>query len=159
MPEIAFDPLDPTQRSDPFPVYAEARREAPVFYAPAFDLWVVTRYDDVLAMLKDHEAFSSRNALRSSPREPLPEVREVLAQGWPRMPIIVDSDPPLHGRIRRPITKAFTPRRVSKALDRLLSSERILAACREWQQRIRAEDPVKHACDLLEETYDRHKRG
>lgn len=54
---------------------------------------------------------------------------------------------------------AFTPRRVSKALDRLLSSERILAACREWQQRIRAEDPVKHACDLLEETYDRHKRG
>ena len=119
MPEIAFDPLDPTQRSDPFPVYAEARREAPVFYAPAFDLWVVTRYDDVLAMLKDHEAFSSRNALRSSPREPLPEVREVLAQGWPRMPIIVDSDPPLHGRIRRPITKAFTPRRVGELAPRI----------------------------------------
>jgi len=119
VPEIAFDPLDPTQRSDPFPVYAEARREAPVFYAPAFDLWVVTRYDDVLAMLKDHEAFSSRNALRSSPREPLPEVREVLAQGWPRMPIIVDSDPPLHGRIRRPITKAFTPRRVGELAPRI----------------------------------------
>lgn len=119
MREIAFDPLDPAQRADPFPVYAEARRDAPVFYAPAFDLWVVTRYDDVLAVLKDDEAFSSRNALRSSPREPLPEVREVLAEGWPQMPIIVDSDPPLHGRIRRPITKAFTPRRVAELAPRI----------------------------------------
>ena len=29
-----------------------AREEEPVFYAPAFDLWVVTRYEDVLAVLK-----------------------------------------------------------------------------------------------------------
>jgi UDP:flavonoid glycosyltransferase YjiC (YdhE family) len=52
---------------------------------------------------------------------------------------------------------AFTPRRVSKALDRLLSSGRVLRACREWQLRIRAADPVKHACDLLEEIYDRRR--
>lgn len=119
MPEIAFDPLDPAQRADPFPVYAAARRDAPVFYAPAFDLWVVTCHEDVLAVLKDDAAFSSRNALRSGPREQLPEVREVLAQGWPQMPIIVDSDPPLHGRIRRPITKAFTPRRVADLAPRI----------------------------------------
>lgn len=119
MPEIAFDPLSPEQRADPFPVYAEARRDAPVFYAPAFDLWVVTRYDDVLAVLKDHETFSSRNALRSAPHEPPPEVREVLAEGWPEMPIILDSDPPLHERIRRPITKAFTPRRVAELAPRI----------------------------------------
>ena len=119
MREIAFDPLDPAQRADPFPVYAEARREAPVFHVAAYDLWVVTRHEDVLAVLKDDETFSSRNALRSSPREPLPEVREVLARGWPQMPIIVDSDPPLHGRIRRPITKAFTPRRVAELAPRI----------------------------------------
>ena len=52
---------------------------------------------------------------------------------------------------------AFTPRGVSKALDRLLSSERVLAACREWQERVRAADAVTRACDLLEETYDRHR--
>jgi cytochrome P450 len=85
-----------------------------VSYAPAYDLWVVTRYDDVMRVLKDEETFSSRNALRSSPREPEPEVRAVLAEGWPEMPIIVDSDPPLHTRIRRPITKAFTPRRIAE---------------------------------------------
>ena len=116
---VVFDPLDPAQRADPYPVYAALRRDAPVVYAPAYDLWVVTRHDDVLRVLKDEETFSSRNALRSSPREPLPEVRAVLAEGWPEMPIIVDSDPPLHTRIRRPITKAFTPRRTAELEPRI----------------------------------------
>jgi cytochrome P450 len=114
-----FDPLDPDQRADPYPVYATLRRETPVVYAPAYDLWVVTRYHDVLRVLKDEETFSSRNALRSSPREPLPEVRTVLAEGWPEMAIIVDSDPPLHTRIRRPITAAFTPRRIAELEPRI----------------------------------------
>jgi cytochrome P450 len=116
---VRFDPLDPEQRADPYPVYAQLRREEPVSYAPAFDLWVVSRYEDVLAVLKDEETFSSRNALRSAPHEPPPEVRAVLAEGWPEMPIIVDSDPPLHSRIRRPITKAFTPRRVAELEPRI----------------------------------------
>jgi cytochrome P450 len=80
----------------------------------------------VLRVLKDEETFSSRNALRSSPREPLPEVRAVLAEGWPEMPIIVDSDPPLHTRIRRPITKAFTPRRVGGLEPRIAAIAREL---------------------------------
>jgi cytochrome P450 len=125
-PPTTFDPLDPEQRANPYPVYAAMRREAPVVYAPAYDLWVVTRYDDVLRVLKDEETFSSRNALRSSPREPLPEVRAVLAEGWPEMPIIVDSDPPLHTRIRRPITKAFTPRRGAEREPRIAAIAREL---------------------------------
>ena len=55
MTQIAFDPLDAAQREDPFPVLELARRERPVFHAPQFDLWVVTRHDDVLAVLKDHD--------------------------------------------------------------------------------------------------------
>jgi cytochrome P450 len=117
--ELRFDPLDPEQRANPYPVYARLRRERPVHYAPALDLWVVTRHADVLAVLKDDETFSSRNALRSSPHDPPPEVRAALAEGWPEMPIIVDSDPPLHTRIRRPITKAFTPRRVAELEPRI----------------------------------------
>ena len=62
---VRFDPLDPEQRADPYPVYAQLRREEPVSYAPAFDLWVVARHEDVLAVLKDDETVSSRNALRS----------------------------------------------------------------------------------------------
>jgi cytochrome P450 len=109
---VVFDPLDPTQREDPFPVLDRAREEQPVFYAAQFDLWVVTRYDDVLAVLKDHDTFSSAGALKSSPEPFPPEVEAVLADGWPTMPYIIELDPPLHDRIRGLVTRAFTPRRI-----------------------------------------------
>ncbi len=106
-----FDPLSPQQREDPFALLAMARREQPVFYAPGVDLWVVTRYHDVLAVLKDHETFSSSGALKSAP---LPEaVAAVLADGYRDMPYIIEVDPPLHDRIRGLATKAFTPRRIA----------------------------------------------
>jgi cytochrome P450 len=103
-----------------------ARREQPVFYAPGVDLWVVTRYHDVLAVLKDHETFSSSGALKSAP---LPEaVAAVLADGYRDMPYIIEVDPPLHDRIRGLATKAFTPRRIAslepairRIVDELLS--------------------------------------
>jgi cytochrome P450 len=106
-----FDPLSPEQREDPFAILAAARREQPVFHAAGLDLWVVTRYDDVLAVLKDHETFSSTGALKSAP---LPDaVAAVLAEGYRDMPYIIEIDPPLHDRIRGLATKAFTPRRIA----------------------------------------------
>lgn len=108
-----FDPLAPDQRESPFGVLALARRERPVFYAPELDLWVVTRHDDVLAVLKDHRAFSSTGALKSAPAPFPPEVAAVLGEGHPEMPYIIEIDPPLHDRIRRLVTKAFTPRRIA----------------------------------------------
>ena len=72
---------------------------------PALKLWVVTRYDDVLTVLKDHETFSStRRAEIDS--TPLPhEVAAVLAEGFREMPYIIEVDPPLHDRIRGLVTK------------------------------------------------------
>ena len=109
---IEFDPLAPAQQEDPYALYALARREQPVFYAERFDLWVVTRYDDVLAVLRDHRTFSSVGALRSRRAEHPPEVEAVLREGHPEMPYVIDADPPLHERIRGLVTRAFTPRRV-----------------------------------------------
>jgi cytochrome P450 len=110
---MCFDPLAPEQRENPFDILAAARRDQPVFHVPALDLWVVTRYDDVLAVLKDHETFSSTGALKSA-SAPLPdEVAAVLAQGYREMPYIIEVDPPQHDRIRGLVTKAFTPRRIA----------------------------------------------
>jgi cytochrome P450 len=75
---------------------------------------VVTRYDDVLAVVKDHDTYSSAGALKSSPEPFPPEVEAVLAEGWPAMPYIIEIDPPLHDRIRGLVTKAFTPRRIAE---------------------------------------------
>jgi cytochrome P450 len=111
---IEFDPLAPQQRESPYAVYADARDRAPVFYAERFGFWVVTRHEDVITVLKDGETYSSRDALTSSPVELPREVQAVLDEGWPEMPVIIDTDAPLHTRIRGLVTKAFTPRRVAQ---------------------------------------------
>jgi cytochrome P450 len=124
---IPFDPTTPEQRENPFDVLALARREQPVFHAPALDLWVVTRHEDVLAVLKDHRTFSSTGALKSSSASLPREVLEVLAEGHPEMPYIIELDPPLHDRIRGLVTRAFTPRRIAELEPRVesISSELI----------------------------------
>ena len=107
-----FDPLAPDQLAHPFDLLTLLRREQPVQYVPALDLWLVTRYEDVLAVLKDHRSFSSSGALKSS-SVPLPvEVASVLDEAFPEMPYIIELDPPLHDRIRALVTRAFTPRRI-----------------------------------------------
>ena len=85
-----------------------------MFFAEAFGFWVVTRYEDVFTVLKDEDAFSSVDALRSSSDELPGEVKAVLAEGWQEMPVIIDTDPPLHARIRGLVNRAFTPRRVAE---------------------------------------------
>ena len=116
---IAFDPTSAEQREDPFTVLAQARQEEPVFYAPDLRLWVVTRHDDVLTVLKDHKTFSSVGALTSATAERPPEVTEILARGHPEMPYIIEVDPPLHDRIRGLVARAFTPRRIEALEPRI----------------------------------------
>lgn len=119
-PSISFDPTTAEQREDPFSVLELARREEPVFHAPALGLWVVTRHDDVLTVLKDHRTFSSVGALRSSSVPHPPEVTDALAEGFPEMPYIIEIDPPLHDRIRGLVARAFTPRRVNELEPRIV---------------------------------------
>lgn len=135
---IHFDPLSPEQREDPFGVLELARREQPVFYAPQFGLWVVTRYDDVLAVLKDHHAFSSAGALVSRKSPLSDEATAALAEGHPDMPYIIEVDPPLHDRIRGLVTRAFTPRRVAEMEPRIeaISRELIDAFARDGRSDI-----------------------
>ena len=116
---IDFDPLSPAQRDSPYRIYAEARERAPVFFAERFGFWVVTRHEDVLRVLKDGRTFSSRDALTSSHVDLPAEVQAVLDEGWPEMPVIIDTDAPLHTAIRGLVTKAFTPRRVAEMAPRI----------------------------------------
>lgn len=113
-----FDPLEPAQHANPYPVYAELRREAPVFYNPKYDMWVVTRYADVAAVLKQHDIFSSVGSLQTSP-EVSPAVAAVLASGLGSAQLMVEADPPNHTRMRAAVTKGFTPQRISQLEPRI----------------------------------------
>jgi cytochrome P450 len=56
---IDYNPFYPEAREDPYPYYAAMRKESPVYRIPNTDVFAVTRYDDVAAMLKRPEDFSS----------------------------------------------------------------------------------------------------
>jgi cytochrome P450 len=57
---VSYDPFSAEWRDDPYPKYRELREHAPVHYAAASNLWCVSRFDDVAAVLKSPERFSSR---------------------------------------------------------------------------------------------------
>ena len=97
--------------SQPFPLFADLRRNAPVFYSQALGGWVVTRYSDVSEILHNHEDYSSKgrvlhliNQLDDDVREKLPLLQMHFATG------LAHSDAPEHIRLRGLLAQAFTPR-------------------------------------------------
>lgn len=97
---------------DPRPFYARARTEAPIFWSEELRMWVVTRYDDVKAVARDAARFSSVNSISPVSVAPPPELLEVLMQGYPLLPSLVDSDPPIHTRSRALVSEALSLRRL-----------------------------------------------
>jgi cholest-4-en-3-one 26-monooxygenase len=91
---------------EPWDVFELLQREAPVFRHPEPDgdgFWCVTRYDDVVQVLKDTATFSSE-AGGAALIEPVPE--DVLEARRNFM----ETDPPLHSQWRRMFARDFTPR-------------------------------------------------
>ena len=93
---VAFDPLSRQHRQYPYDAYEEIRNKDPVHRLRALNGWVLTRYADVDAVLRDHRRFS--NAGRS-----FTDLGPVT---------LLDLDPPDHTRLRSLVSKAFTPRAV-----------------------------------------------
>lgn len=111
----SYDPLG-AHADDPYSFYAEARRREPVFYSPRVDAWLVTRFADVEAVVKDWAGFSSVNSLR--PIRPLhPATLTALADGIPQRPDNVTSDGDMHRRLRSPYTKHLTAPGRIKSLE------------------------------------------
>lgn len=97
---------------DPFPFYKEAREQAPIFYSEDLDYWIVTRYDDIKAVFKHHDSFSSE--ITQKPYKPRPEaVSEVLKDGFKSSSGLSGRMPPEHTRLRNFINKAFSPKRIN----------------------------------------------
>lgn len=111
-----FDPLDPAQAADPYPWLHAAQAERPVFYLPVQDMWCVTRYADVIEVLRDTETYSSRKVIR------LAQLGPELANAFPDGPpdeVLVSQDPPVHTRLRALAQQAFTPKLVGEREDEI----------------------------------------
>ncbi len=119
----AFRPLDPEVREDPYPIYARLRREHPMAWAttPAsgyLGFWFVSRYDDVVAGLKDNRF--GRELAKVFPADafpPIPDEHKPLygmIANW-----MLFKDPPDHARLRRIAAPVFTLRAVTGIRPRL----------------------------------------
>src|SRR5690242_17909200 len=108
------DLSSPQHKANPHPLYARLRAEAPVVrttFADRKTAWLVTRYADVAAALKDPRL--AKNPFRALTREEqgkalpwMPGFLRPLTTG------MIDQDPPDHTRLRALVHQAFTPRTV-----------------------------------------------
>jgi cytochrome P450 len=98
------DPFRPEVIEDPYPYYTRLRREAPCYYVKQRDVWVLSRYADIAAALRDPRVFSSSQGV-----------------GYERRPVpmMIAYDPPQHTRLRRIVAGQFTPRQAAKLAPRI----------------------------------------
>jgi hypothetical protein len=115
---VAFDPFTLYEQVDPYPLYRWLRDEAPVHHLDEPDLWVVTRYDHCTEILRDPTTFSSKLGMRmafgpAGQRSGSDEVSE----GMDDLRILIATDPPDHVRLRRLLSRPFTPREIGLHAD------------------------------------------
>lgn len=131
LPPVPIDIAGRAFKADPYPTYARLRDEmpvAPVVLPDRRRAWLVTRYDDVLAALKDPRLVKDRRVALTAEqvrREPwMPAMVRPLTRN------MLDLDGADHLRLRGLVHKAFTPRLVERMRDRVqaLADARLEAA-------------------------------
>jgi cytochrome P450 len=125
-----YDPCRPEWRDDPYPPYRELRERAPVHFAPETGAWCVSRYDDVMFVLRNPELFSSRAMFTflmnqgQEGRPPLswPMLRFLVRFVWRTRlnPFefatarnLIAEDGERHAAMRAIVNRGFTPRRIA----------------------------------------------
>lgn len=129
-PELDRLLVGPTFQADPYPAYRHLRAEAPVHWSDAWGMWVLSRYADVAATLRDPRRYTKvghvTQRLDDLPDDVLARVQPLYRNFSVGMAV---TDPPSHTRIRTLVNKSFTPRivhslreRVGAIVDELIDS-------------------------------------
>jgi cytochrome P450 len=117
VPSSLFDPFAPGFTDDPYPQYAVLRSEAPVYQHP-FGFWLLTRYDDVSWLLRAGLSVEDRNVADGAFQQLRDQMHGDQLPGADKLSML-DRDPPNHTRLRRLVSKAFTPRAVEALRPRI----------------------------------------
>src|SRR5271156_4367872 len=178
---LEFEPFKPGPPEQLPAVYAELRERYPV-YRSGSNIWVISRFDDVKAIQSNPALFSSRPNPYEGDSPPAdaemaPEVIERLMALVAGMPIdmeemasaktIAAADPPQHTRMRRIVSRGFTPPRIkemateiTQIVDRCLSGIGDLPSF-DLVERLAVPVPVEMICHILgidRSEYGRAKR-
>jgi len=109
--KVEFNPFDPAFRADPYPSYEMLREKDPVYQNP-LGFILLSRYDDVDRFLREpglsvEDANSRPSAMDDMIRQLVGDER--YERGSQAM---LNRDPPDHTRLRKLVSKAFTPRAI-----------------------------------------------
>ncbi|NNH70815.1 cytochrome P450 [Nocardia uniformis] len=157
-----FDFTDPELFAKRLPVeeFAELRRTAPIFWNPQADgvsgfdtggYWVVTKLDDVKEISKHSEIYSSEEntaVIRFNADITRDEI-EIQRH------LLLNQDPPRHTKLRRTISKGFTPRAVESLRNALRErAERIVHEAKksgggDFVEQIACELPLQAIAELI----------
>jgi len=113
---VTYNPLAPQTYRNPYPRYALLRAKDPVHWSPLMDSWVLSRYEDVDTVLRDHKRFSSDARNRRSARR---RQRQSVVASPNEPPSMLFSDPPDHTRLRALVNKAFIPQAIEALKSRI----------------------------------------
>jgi cytochrome P450 len=102
---VEFNPFSADFFDDPYDTYRWLRDEAPVYHNERYGFWALSRFDDVVAAHRDWKTFSSEHGVSidqlTNPDNPM------------RGSSIIFMDPPEHDRMRKLVSRVFTPRAVA----------------------------------------------
>jgi cytochrome P450 len=131
-----YDPYMPEILSDPLPVYARMRREAPLYYVERFDGWAFSRFEDIWQASQDTEHYSVANStadLSFLKREP------AMMESLPSL------DPPAHTELRKRLFPRFGPQ-AARALE-----PEMRAVARDCLSRARASGRIDAVRELAQQ--------
>jgi cholest-4-en-3-one 26-monooxygenase len=138
----AINVLDPGFYVDPWGAYQWLRDEAPVFWDQAQRVWVISRYDDIVAVERDGARYSSATGSR-------PHIDQSADES------MINLDDPAHQAQRNLIARQFTPRSVRsheenlrEIVTKILDEVTPLGEC-EAIEAIASRLPAMMTCDLL----------
>ncbi len=114
MNQVSFNPFDPEFRKDPHPFYDKLRKVEPVHVTP-IGFVVLTRYDDVVNTLRNNDFSRDIELNANLPESPTRKFK----QENERSKSILNLDPPDHTRLRRLVSKSFTPSAIEKLRPRI----------------------------------------
>ena len=118
MVSLQYNPFVPEVHANPYLMYRQLREQDPVHWSELLEAWVLTRYDDVVAVLK-HPRFSADR--RSARNRFVQAAMQSQAEMGPlaQANTMLSSDPPEHTRMRNLVSKAFTFKAVEKLRPRI----------------------------------------
>lgn len=107
--EIRYDPYDYSIDADPHPVWRRMRDEAPLYRNEEFDFYALSRFQDVMDASVDTETYSSAYGT----------VLDMMKDEPGQSPMMIFQDPPEHTKLRKLVSRAFSPRRISELEPRI----------------------------------------